>query len=401
MLVLRNAVARAFGRPVVSSFQAAHFLRLQAKANKLKNHRVTRGLAEDIAKWNGQLALLRGDNIYDVARLYFSSMAQHSLQTELRVEIEHGETQEESATKVTKTVEEKILNPIGLRMVRTVMGRIICSNSTIVGAFVNPGSSATRATYDVLGYPEFCEWFESRFKEELVGEPTPTLKRLRLDGQGNITSGIETIPKVAEIPDIMKFYPYLDKSPVEMIEEFMASKSNVLLLIGPPGTGKSNYILQMIRHLGFGDKIQLADRDDVLTHPQFPDAVRDMPSGSVMITEDSDKMVMKRTEGNQTMSALLNATAGIVQRDSKLIISTNLPSTRVVDEALIRPGRCFKIMEFSTLTAFQANELRVSMGKPEVDFGDRDDVTLAEALNAEEQVGEAPRKQAFGFSQAA
>lgn len=374
------------------------FIAMQAETNVENDHLVSPKLATEIASWNSQLALLRGDNIYDVARLYFSSKGQHSLQTEMRVEIEHGETQEESAAKVTQIVEEKILNPVGLRMVRTVMGRTICSNDAIVGALVNPGSSATKATYDILGIPVFAKWFEARFKEELVGEPTPTLRRLRLDGQGNITQATETIPRVDPIPDIMKFYPYLTDSPEVMIRKFMESKSNVMLLIGPPGTGKSNYILQMIRELGFGDKIHLADRDDVLTHAQFPDSVRDMPSGSVMITEDSDKMVMKRTEGNSTMSALLNATAGIVQRDSKLIISTNLPSTSVVDDALIRPGRCYKILEFKNLTANQANALRVSMGKPEVDFSHLEEVSLAAALNAEEVEGEAPRKQKFGFA---
>lgn len=394
MQSLRNVIVRALGL----NNDADHFLQLQTKANEVKDHKVSRKLARDIATWNGNLALLRGDNIYDVARLYFSSKGQHSLQTELRVEIEHGETQEESARKVSQVVEEKILNPIGLRMIRTVMGRIICSNTTIVGAFVNPGSTATKATYDVLGYPEFCNWFEARFKDELVGEPTPTLKRLRIDGQGNITMATETIPAVTPIADIMKFYPYLDKSPEEMITDFMKSKSNVLLLLGPPGTGKSTYVLHMLRELGFGDKIHLADRDDVLSHPNFPDTVRDMPSGSVMVTEDSDKMVMKRTEGNATMSALLNATAGIVQRDSKLIIVTNLTSLNAVDEALVRPGRCFKIMKFHNLNAIEANALRVSTGLGEADFGSRKDISMAEALNLEEIAGETRHKMAIGFS---
>lgn len=374
------------------------FIKRQAASNLIMDHSVSPTLAEAIASWNGQLALLRGDNIYDVARLFFSSLGQHSSQLELKVDIAHGETQEESATKVSRVVEENILRPVGLRLVRTVMGRIIVSNNDILGAFVNPGSSATKATYDVLGLPEFCEWFKARFNEELVGEETPTLKRLRLDGQGNITSAVETIPAVAEIPNIMAFYPYFGQSPKEMIKAFMASKANILLLIGPPGTGKSNYILQMLRELGFGEKIHLADRDDVLTHPGFPDAVRDMPSGSVMVTEDSDKMVMKRTEGNATMSALLNATAGIVQRDSKLIISTNLPSTDKCDDALIRPGRCFKILEFKTLTREQANDLREMMGKPFFEFDKAKGITLAEALNAEDTVGENGRKQAFGFN---
>lgn len=399
--IVTSFLSRLFGKTKLSeAVKANHidFIARQADRNADNNHDVSPVLAAAIAKWNSQLSLLRGDNIYDVARLYFSSLGQHSLQIELKVDIAHGETQEESADKVTKVVEETILRPVGLRLIRTVMGRVIASNDDIVGAFVNPGSSATKATYDVLGIPAFAEWFEARFKEELVGEETPTLKRLRLDGQGNITSAIETIPAVDEIPNIMAFYPYFDKSPEQIIEEFMKSKANILLLIGPPGTGKSNFILQMLRKLGFGDKIHLADRDDVLTHAAFPDVVRDMPSGSVMVTEDSDKMVMKRTEGNATMSALLNATAGIVQRDSKLIISTNLPSTDKCDDALIRPGRCYKILEFKTLTRVQACELREMMGKPFFEFDREKGITLAEALNAEDTVGESGRKQAFGFN---
>lgn len=376
------------------------FVKQQEEMNVSKGHSVSPELAKELVEWNGQLALLRGDNIYDVARLYFSSRGQHSYQTELTYEIEHGQTGDQGADHVTKVVEEQILNPVGLRMVRTVMGRIICSNTAILGAFVNPGKSATQITYDVLGYPVFCDWFDSKFKELLVGEPTPTLQRLRLDGKGQITYAIETIPKVDEIPNIELFYPFFDKTPIEIIDDFMKSKANVLLLIGPPGTGKSNWILQAMRHIGFGDKIHLADRDDVLCHPNFPDSVRDMASGSIMITEDSDKMVMRRTEGNATMSALLNATAGIVQRDSKLIISTNLSSTRTVDEALLRPGRCYKILEFGTLTVEQANAVRVSMGKTEVAFPSTSSgITLAEALNAEDTCGEASRKPVFGFSQ--
>lgn len=376
------------------------FVALQRESNKQRDHLVTRKLAKEIAKWNDLLKLLRGDNIYDVARLWFSSHGQHSLQTELRVEIGHGETTEVSAAKVTDVVENKILNPVGLRMIRTVMGRVICSKTAIIGAFVNPGSSATRATYDIIGYPTFCEWFTKRFNEELVGEPTPTLTRLRLDSQNNIITNVETIPAVDPISEIGAFYPYFEDTPAETIRKFMKSKSNIMLLIGPPGTGKSNYTLQMLKEIGFGDKIQLADRDDVLTHPNFPDHVRDMPSGSVMVTEDSDKMVMKRTEGNATMSALLNATAGIVQRDGKLIISTNLTSLRAVDEALVRPGRCFKILEFKTLTDIEANAARAAIGKGPVDFAKSKDISLAEALNAEELAGSASRKSQIGFSAA-
>jgi hypothetical protein len=40
-----------------------------------------------------------------------------------------------------------------------------------------------------------------------------------------------------------------------------------------------------------------------------------------------------------------------------MIFSTNLPSIRDIDSALIRPGRCFDIVTFDTLNVEDANKL--------------------------------------------
>lgn len=377
--------------------QFMDFSKLQTMDNEKMGRDATPELRKAMADFNGKLKLLRGDNIYDVCRLYFSTDAQHSEQYELMVDIAHGETKEESSLKVTRVVEEDILEPVGLRMIRCVMGRVIVNDFGIVGAFVNPQVTATKATYDVLGLPVFCDWFRKEFAEKLQSNPTNYLTRIRVDSQGNLTTVMETIQGNRDVPDVSKFYPMFDFTPAQMMADFQKSNSNVALIFGIPGTGKSNWMMEMINARGWDDKIYLADRMDVLKHPGFPDFVRELPAGSIVLTEDSDVLVQKRTEGNVSMSALLNATAGIVSRDVKIIISTNLTSTRDIDDALMRPGRCFRVMKFQALNVAQANDVREMLKIEPFEFKEgRTDITLAEAINAHE-IEDGHTKQGMGF----
>jgi hypothetical protein len=361
------------------------FNALQAEANDKEFEGISDVVRQEMKIFNSNLELLRGDNIYDVVRLYFSTKGQHSEQYELLVDIPHGGTKEESALEVTRVVSEDILAKAGLRMIRCVMGRVIVSDNAIVGALVNPAVTATKATYDVLGLPVFCEWFKEKFAEKLQANPTKYLTRIRVDGQGNLVTVMETIQGNRSVPDISKFYPNFNFTPADLMKQFEESNSNVILIYGVPGTGKSNWMMEMINARGWDDKIYLADRMDVLGHPGFPDFVRELPAGSIVLTEDSDVLVQKRTEGNVSMSALLNATAGIVARDVKLIISTNLTSTRDIDEALLRKGRCFRTLKFKPMNAQQACEIREMLNLDPFEFkANATDITLAEAVNAHE-----------------
>lgn len=373
------------------------FNALQTEANNKEFEGISDVVREEMKIFNSNLELLRGDNIYDVVRLYFSTKGQHSEQYELLVDIPHGGTKEESALEVTRVVSEDILAKAGLRMIRCVMGRVIVSENAIVGALVNPAVTATKATYDVLGLPVFCEWFKEKFAEKLQANPTKYLTRIRVDGQGNLVTVMETIQGNRNVPDIRKFYPNFDFTPADLMAQFEASNSNVILIYGVPGTGKSNWMMEMINARGWDDKIYLADRMDVLQHPGFPDFVRELPAGSIVLTEDSDVLVQKRTEGNVSMSALLNATAGIVARDVKLIISTNLTSTRDIDEALMRKGRCFRTLKFKPMNAQQACDIREMLNLDPFEFkAGATDITLAEAVNAHEVNEDETTSMGFG-----
>ena len=79
------------------------------------------------------------------------------------------------------------------------------------------------------------------------------------------------------------------------------------------------------------------------------------------------------------MHKFLNIGDGLVTtRNKKLIFSTNLPSIRDIDPALIRPGRCFDVLAFDYLTQQQAQALADEVGVELT--GERDQWTIADVF---------------------
>jgi ATP-dependent 26S proteasome regulatory subunit len=70
-----------------------------------------------------------------------------------------------------------------------------------------------------------------------------------------------------------------------------------------------------------------------------------------------------RQDGNTMMHKFLNVGDGLVTtRNKKLIFSTNLPSIRDIDPALVRPGRCYDIISFRELSQNEAEKLAKKAG---------------------------------------
>lgn len=182
------------------------------------------------------------------------------------------------------------------------------------------------------------------------------------------------LPVRSDNTPLDEFYPALRAGGglTAYYERYMASDSNILVLIGPPGTGKTSFIRGLLLHAQ-ADAIVSYDPDILSDDEIFADFMSD--SERFMILEDADSFLASRGKsGNTIMHKFLNVGDGLIStRGKKIVFSTNLPSIRDIDEALLRPGRCFDILRFDRLTPAEAKLVR-----PE--YSGNDPVTLAELL---------------------
>jgi SpoVK/Ycf46/Vps4 family AAA+-type ATPase len=155
---------------------------------------------------------------------------------------------------------------------------------------------------------------------------------------------------------VEEMYPFLNGESLEdYYSRYMASSANILLLIGPPGTGKTTFIRGLLASTNSSAIVsydsQILEKDGFFARFIEGDE-------SIMILEDSDAFLKSRSEGNTMMHRFLNVGDGLVTtKGKKMIFSTNLPSIRDIDSALVRPGRCFDILTFDELTQEDAGKL--------------------------------------------
>ena len=179
-----------------------------------------------------------------------------------------------------------------------------------------------------------------------------------------------------------EMYPFLKgESLSDYYERYMASSANILLLIGPPGTGKTTFIRGLLAHTN-SSAIVSYDSSIIEKDHFFANFIEG--EESIMVLEDSDAFLKSRSDGNTMMHRFLNVGDGLVTtKGKKMIFSTNLPSVRDVDSALVRPGRCFDIVTFAPLSLFDATKLADKLGGniPERKGGETVEYSIAEIFN--------------------
>lgn len=149
-------------------------------------------------------------------------------------------------------------------------------------------------------------------------------------------------------------YPFVPDGVNAYLEKFHKSTNSILLLAGDPGTGKTSFIQHYLQ--SFEQDSIITYDEQVMQMDNFYINFLTNPKKNVLIMEDADLLLLAREDGeNKIMSKFLNVSDGLVKASGKkMIFSTNITQLDRIDSAVIRPGRCFDVLEFRKLTFEEA-----------------------------------------------
>jgi hypothetical protein len=99
-------------------------------------------------------------------------------------------------------------------------------------------------------------------------------------------------------------------------------------------------------------------------HPPLPGGKRNGPHRP---RPAADHILTPRANGNHDLHRFLAIADGLIRAQGrKIIFTTNLPNVGDMDEALLRPGRCFSAIHTRSLTPSEAARLisKICPGDP-------------------------------------
>lgn len=189
-------------------------------------------------------------------------------------------------------------------------------------------------------------------------------------------------------------YPEIPGGVRGFVDRYLRAPETVLVLQGPPGTGKTRLIRGILGEISrrknpdeeaqvlyTGDMKALAG-DEI--YVKFITGRQD-----AFIIEDADHLLKPRADGNQHLHRFLTIADGVVRAQGrKIIFSTNLPNVGDLDDALIRPGRCFAHVYVRNLNVAEAKALADEIAGGDVEKEARAAVAFAASGDRKQSLAE-------------
>lgn len=205
--------------------------------------------------------------------------------------------------------------------------------------------------------------FYEKFIKDNISVEIINSKIFGLDWYFSTASGIQNtyVQDVCVETLIDCAYPEIPEGIDAFVNSYLNSNEPVLILQGPPGTGKTRLIKYILSSISkklekVSKSIYTGDENVFESESLFIDFITE--NVDALIIEDADYLLESRKDGNKIMHNFLKGSDGLISaQKKKIIFSVNLPGLNNVDEALLRPGRCFRAINMRNLEAHESQKV--------------------------------------------
>lgn len=192
--------------------------------------------------------------------------------------------------------------------------------------------------------------------DQMVREEQFTIDWYFHGGHSGLTN--VSFEELADPALIDEAYPSIEGGVSAFIHRYLQARDTILVLQGPPGTGKTRLVRAILaaisrRKRDNANVMYTADRRAIENDEIFVEFLTG--AHDALVVEDADHLLGARANGNADLHRFLTVADGVVQAlGRKIVFTTNLHNIGDIDEALIRPGRCFAVVRTRGLSREEA-----------------------------------------------